>query len=108
MAEVITQIEIMKFSGMEKAVFPSGTILTPSAKDWANENKIEIILGGKAENQSSFKSIDIEKMEKSELLKCMTKSVIRNMEKAGSSLNTGELIEAVSRCLEKLGHKVEK
>ena len=37
----------MKFAGMEKAIFPEGTILTPSAKDWAKEHKIEIIFGEK-------------------------------------------------------------
>lgn len=108
MAEVISQIEIMKFAGMEKAVFPAGTILTPSAKDWAKEHKIEVILGGNAEKQGSFKSIDIQRVEKSELLKCLSKAVIGNMEKAGGFLNKEELVEVVSRCLEKLGHEVEK
>lgn len=42
MATVITQIEMMRFRGANRAVFPVGTILTPSAKDWAKEQGIEV------------------------------------------------------------------
>lgn len=98
MAQVITQMDIMKFAGMEKAVFPADTILTPSAKDWAQEQKIEIILG-EGEKQSD---------EKAELLKNLIKAVIKNMDKAGGFLKKEELAEVVTRCLEKLGNTVGK
>jgi len=42
MANVVTQIEMMKYRGTARAVFPVGTILTPSAKDWAREQGIEV------------------------------------------------------------------
>ncbi len=42
MASVVTQIEMMKYRGTARAVFPVGTILTPSAKDWAREQGIEV------------------------------------------------------------------
>jgi hypothetical protein len=99
MAQVITQMEIMKFVGMEKAVFPADTILTPAAKDWAKEQKIEIILGESYGKQSD---------EKSELLKNLTKSVIKNMDRAGGLLKKEELVEVVARCLEKMGNTVDK
>ncbi|RCX18014.1 hypothetical protein DFR58_106183 [Anaerobacterium chartisolvens] len=99
MAQVITQMEIMKFAGMEKAVFPADTILTPSAKDWAQEHKIDIILG---------KGIDKQSDEKSELLKNLVKAVIKNMDRAGGFLKKEELVEVVTRCLEKMGNTVGK
>ena len=46
MAQVITQIEMMRYQGAPLAVFPEGTILTPSAKDWAREQGIEVRIGG--------------------------------------------------------------
>ena len=42
MAELITLEDIKHFSGTPRIVVPKGTILTPSAKDWAREKGIEI------------------------------------------------------------------
>jgi ethanolamine utilization cobalamin adenosyltransferase len=108
MGDVITLIEMKKFSGMEKAVFSAGTILTPSAKDWAKENKIEIIYGETAEQKENSKDIDLQSRDKFELLKHLLKAVIGNMEKAGGFLKKEELVEVVTRCLEKMGNKVER
>lgn len=41
MAQVITQIEMMRYQGAPLAVFPEGTILTPSAKDWAGSRGLK-------------------------------------------------------------------
>ncbi len=42
MAELITLEDIKHFSGTPRIVVPKGTILTPSAKDWASEHGIKI------------------------------------------------------------------
>lgn len=103
MANLITQIEIMKFTGMEKAVFPVGTIVTPSAKDWAKDHKIEIIIGEREEKKNIAYGTD-----KSDFLRYTAKCVIESMEKAGGFLKRDELVEIITVCLERMGCTVEK
>ena len=93
MANLITQVEMMKYLGMEQAVFPVGTILTPSAKDWAKDHGIKIVIG---ENDAA----------KHMLLETTIKAVLNNVEKAGGFLKKEELVDIVTQCLKKLGCKV--
>ena len=78
MAQVITQIEMMRYQGAPLAVFPEGTILTPSAKDWAKEQGIEVV-----------------------------GSVIRQYRSLGKSIVKEEAAEAVCQVLSKLECTVE-
>lgn len=108
MAGVVTQIDIMKFAGMDKAVFPGGTIVTPSAKDWAKDHNIRIIIGECSGDIGSSINPGIDRIEKTELLKHTIKAVISNTNKAGGLMKKDELVETVIACLKKLGCTVEK
>ena len=96
MANVIAQTEMMKYQGKDRAVFPIGTIVTPSAKDWARENKIEIVL-------EECPKPDIE--DKIHLLNRVIEAV-ENNEKQGGSLEIEQFSEAVAKTLEKLGCRI--
>ncbi|NLJ40469.1 MAG: hypothetical protein GX352_02485 [Clostridiales bacterium] len=114
MANVVSQNDIMKFMGMERAVFPSGTIFTPSAKDWAKEHGIEIIIDDnknkddRLDNDTGSEGINILDGEKGKVIQAVTKALQENMYKTGQRLDRDELVKIVSRCLERLGHRVEK
>lgn len=45
MSTVVSQAEIKRFKDNECAVFPVGTIITPSAREWASEHNIRISFG---------------------------------------------------------------
>jgi hypothetical protein len=108
MAGVVTQIDIMKYAGMDKAVFPGGTIVTPSAKDWAADHNVRIIIGENSEDTGGSNNTGINGIEKAELLKHTIKAVIANSNKAGGLLKKNEIVETVIACLKKLGCIVEK
>jgi ethanolamine utilization cobalamin adenosyltransferase len=103
MANVITQVEIMKYSGMDKAIFPLGTIITPSAKDWAHENNIRIVIGECQSENVETSQVSINNTEKDILLQQVIKSVVENMDKVGGFLSKYELTSTVTKCLQKLG-----
>lgn len=107
MAGVVTQIDIMKFAGMDKAVFPGGTIVTPSAKDWAKVHNVRIIIGECSEDIGNSINSAVNGIEKAELLKHTIKAVIANTNKAGGLMKKDELVETVIACLKKLGCIVE-
>lgn len=107
MTNVITQIEMMKFDKMEKAIFPLGTIVTPSAKDWAVEHHIEVIIGENSEKKDCPKIMNNIEMGKPEYLKHIIKTVITNVEKTGGLIKKEDITEIVTRSLQKLGCKVE-
>ena len=95
MAQVITQIEMMRYQGAQLAVFPEGTILTPSAKDWAKEQGIEVRIGGSdADTGQQF-------------LDQVVGSVIRQYRSLGKSIVKEEAAEAVCQVLSKLECTVE-
>ena len=106
MANVITQIEMMKFAGMKTAEFPDGTIVTPSARDWAAEHNIEIVTGGSCESRKSSAAIKESDTGKAELLRQTIEAVINNMDKAGGILTRDEMVRTVTACLERMGCKV--
>lgn len=107
MAKVITQIEMMKYSGMDKAVFPLGTIITPSAKDWAQECNIKIVIGEcQSEDVEALKA-DVAHTGKDICLQQVIKAVVENMDKLGVFLSKYELAKTVTICLQKLGCQVE-
>ncbi len=111
MANVVTQIEMMKFSGMDSVAFPFGTIVTPAAKDWAKDHKINIVIGqcdDKPKNQENQEQTFEINLDKSELLKKTTAAMIQNIGADAGSFNEDKLAEAIIICLERMGCKVEK
>jgi len=94
MSNVITQVEMMKYTGMEEVVFDAGTILTPSAKDWAKDHGLKVVIGEYS-------------TERKLLLDTVIKAVINNSGKAGGFLKKEEIIDIVAQCLAKLGCKVD-
>ena len=95
MAQVITQIEMMRYQGAPLAVFQEGTILTPSTKDWAREQGIEVRIGGSDADTGQ------------EFLDQVVGSVIRQYRSTGKSLVKEEVVEAVRQVLNKLECTVE-
>lgn len=95
MAQVITQIEMMRYQGAPLAVFPEGTILTPSAKDWAREQGIEVRIGGSDADTGQ------------EFLDRVVGSVVHEYRSMGKSMVKEEVVEAVSQVLRKLDCTVD-
>lgn len=95
MNNVISRADIEKYGEGGKAAFSAGTILTPSAWDWANEHKLEIIIGGPAGQ------------DRDELLRAATGAVLKEFKSKGLSPDAKIVAEAVRVCLEKLGCKIE-
>lgn len=91
MANVITQVEMMKYRGSSVAVFPEGTILTPSAKDWAKEQGIEVTFGGASEAPAG-----------DELLDSVVKAVVGQFRANGRPLDRDAIVTAAAQVLERL------
>jgi len=106
MAIVIAQTEIMKYQGKDRAVFPVGTVVTPSAKDWARENRIEIVLEECPKETSTVDASGSDSEGKLNLLNRVIEAIEQNSEKQGSSLKTEEFSRAVAGTLEKLGCRI--
>ena len=92
MANVITQVEMMKYRGSAVACFPAGTILTPSAQDWAKEQGIAISFGDCAQSTPA----------NSDLLDQVVAAVVSQFKANGRSLDKNELIAAVEEVLKRL------
>ncbi len=106
MAMVIAQTEIMKYQGKEKAVFPTGTVVTPSAKDWARENRIEIVFEACPGEVRTSDVSGSDSEGKLNLLNRVIEALEKNNEKQGRTLGKEEFSQAVAKALEKLGCRV--
>lgn len=100
MGKVITQTDIMKYLGTETIFFEEGTIVTPSAKDWAKEQGIEIVLGNEEPKSKGS-------TERAEILKKIVTSVTENIKNSGQVVEKDGVFSTVTKCLERLGCKVE-
>lgn len=105
MANLITEIEIKKFSGMKTVLLPAGTIITPAAKDWANEHHLKIEYEG--QNNKDATAIPMNSMERQALLKQVITAVIKNLQQKGIPLRQEEIIPIIIKCLEHLGCQVK-
>ena len=92
MANVITQVEMMKYRGSSVACFPVGTILTPSAKDWAKEQGITVSFGDCADVPA----------KNDDLLNQVVAAVVAQFKANGRSLDKNELVAAVEEVLKRL------
>ncbi|HWQ31061.1 MAG TPA: FGGY family carbohydrate kinase [Negativicutes bacterium] len=82
MTKVITEKDMLQHSGGQTAIFPSGTLLTPAAKDVAAKNNIAVIIGEPDET-----------VEKRELLEHMIQAVLKNADKTGDLLTRKENVD---------------
>ncbi len=92
MANVITQVEMMKYRGSSVACFPAGTILTPSAKDWAKEQGITVSFGDCADAPTANQ----------DLLNQVVAAVVAQFKANGRNLDKNELVAAVEEVLKRL------
>lgn len=99
MSKVIALKDIMEYKGLKTAHFPYGTILTPSARDWAAENGLVL---------SFNDSVAVELPdERSELLSRTVKAAAENAEKCGLLINRENLVKIVTTSLERMGCIIE-
>lgn len=96
MANVITQVEMMKYRGSSVACFPAGTILTPSAKDWAREQGITVSFGDCA-GEAAAPANDV--------LDAVVAAVVAQFKANGRSLDKDEIVIAVEEVLKRLNNK---
>ena len=106
MVVVIAQTEMMKYQGKDRAVFPAGTVVTPSAKDWARENRIKIVFDGCPNETSTGDASGPDSAGKTNLLDRVIEAIEQNSQKQGSTLSTEEFSRAVAKSLEKLGCRI--
>lgn len=106
MAKVITQLDIMKYRGMDRAVFPKDTIITPSARDWAKEQGIRIEFEDSCSKEGCELS-DKDKAEKKEFLNKIIRGFIQRFKEQGVQVNKENLVEAVIKGCSKMGCKIE-
>lgn len=97
MANVITQVEMMKYRGSSVACFPAGTILTPSAKDWAKEQGITVSFGDCASEASAAPGNDV--------LDAVVAAVVAQFKANGRNLDKEEIVAAVEEVLKRLNNK---
>lgn len=95
MANVITQVEMMKYRGSSVACFPAGTILTPSAKDWAKEQGITVSFGDCAAQAPVADN----------LLDAVVAAVVAQFKANGRSLEKDALVAAVEEVLKRLNNR---
>lgn len=94
MGTVVTQTEIKQFNDNDIAVFPVGTIITPSARDWASEHNIQISFGEPDSNK------------RYDFLRNTISAVMSELVSKGQKPDAKLLSELVCSCLTKLGCKI--
>lgn len=94
MSTVVSQAEIKRFKDNECAVFPVGTIITPSAREWASEHNIRISFGEPDSN------------ERLDLLRNTVSAVLKEFSNKDQKPDVNVLSELVCKCLRELGCKV--
>jgi len=105
MALVITQIEMMKFRGTKRAVFPVGTILTPSAKDWAREQDIEVTFEDEVPVAVASAPVEASSVQTANVdnkLEAVVKAVIKAYKETGKSFNKDDVVASVEVALKAL------
>lgn len=106
MALVITQIEMMKFRGTKRAVFPVGTILTPSAKDWAKEQGIDVAFEDEAPAAVVSAPVAAPAVQAAPMadnkLDVVVAAVIKAYKETGKSFNKDDVVASVEVALKAL------
>lgn len=99
MSKVIALKDIMEYKGLKTAQFPAGAILTPSARDWAGENGLEVIF-------NDSRAVELQD-ERSALLDKTVKAAVENAEKCGHLISRENLVTIVTTSLERMGCIIE-
>ncbi len=100
MANVVTQIEMMKYRGTARAVFPVGTILTPSARDWAREQGIEVAFEDMA--TAPAVATPCTPAACNDRLTAVVNAVIKAYKEAGKAISKEEVVASVEVTLKAL------
>lgn len=103
MTKVITQEDMLQYAGKEKVVFPSGTILTPLAKDFAIANNISIAIGDSCPNAGDAGSNNT---AREKLLRDIVQSVKKYTSESGLHISNDEVEKMVITCIERIGCRV--
>lgn len=106
MSMVVSKIDIEKYKDKESVTFPTGTIITPTAKDYALEHKIKISVTGSFKNSETRGVEGIELTDRDKYLKLTVTAVIKEFEKNGLSLEVDSVVKATNTCLERLGCQI--
>ena|SRR5690554_1833852 len=102
MAKVITLNDIAGMKDKKQLVLSKDTIITPSARDWANEHGICIIEDGGLNSGSTE-----EVQEKDKLLNTMIESIVTQMQSCNMPLKKDEITALVKSCLERMNCIIE-
>jgi ethanolamine utilization cobalamin adenosyltransferase len=103
---VITEFEIKRFSGQDKVILPAGTIVTPAAKDWANDHNLEIVYDNNSSMIDSTIAVGVGETDKKALLKRVIEIIVAEKRKTGAPIKKEEIAELVITCLKRLGCQV--
>lgn len=96
MSNVISQAEIQKIRENENVILPAGTVITPSARDWANDHNIKISFETQVHS------------DRDDCLKSTVRAVLKEFMQKGKVPDMDVVMKAVNSCLIRLGYKVEK
>ncbi len=101
MAKVITLNDIMDMKDPKQLRLSKGTIITPSARDWASEKGITLLYEGEqAKNLTDTN-------DKTQLLDRLAEALSREIRLRGLTLGSDEIEQLLKRCLEKLNYQVD-
>ena len=101
MAKVITLNDIMDMKDLKQLRLSKGTIITPSARDWASEKGITLLYEGEqAKNLTDTH-------DKTQLLARLAEALSRELRLRGMTLKADEVEQLLKRCLEKLNYQVD-
>ena len=104
MANVVTQVEMMKYRGTKRAAFPVGTILTPSAKDWAREQGIEVAFEDIATAPVAAPVAACSKAACDDKLAAVVNAVIKAYKEAGKAIVKEDVVASVKVALKALAN----
>ena len=103
MAKVITMTDIAAMKDKKQLTLSKGTIVTPSARDWASEHGICIMI----EEDGWGREDPGQVQEKMKLLNQLIENIVKQTKNKGIPLKKDELSVIVRSCLEKMNCVVE-
>lgn len=103
MAKVITLADIAGMKDKRQINLQKGTIVTPSARDWASEHGICIVM----EEDDWESKCSGQEQARVKLLDDLVENVVMQTRNRGISLKKDELYFVIRSCLEKMNCIVE-
>lgn len=105
-SKVITQLEMQKYAGQRRVCFPEDVIITPAARDWAKAHQIEIVCQDQ-ETEAPADCTTATATNRDDFLKQVILAVRTSLGKEGLPLTKEAVVEAVIRCLQRLGCEIK-